>query len=361
MSNVTSWSCNNSNVSKTDEFTTAFLVLGSLYFMVFLMAIVGNSIVIYIVMKNSRMQTVTNIFIANLAASDLMVLSSGWVTPAYAYQGSWTFGKSVCYVCPLFQGSSIFISTLTLTAIALDRYFAIVHPLKARLSCGCTFFLMISIWTVSFLLVTPYAISMKYEVEECTVLCYENWEVQELRHIYGVVVTAIQYGLPFVVITFCYTSICRKLWQRPRKPSIAVGYRTAKKRRMVRMLIWMVVIFALCWAPINIGNIIRDNYPVLVDNRNFPIIFLATHLIAVSATCWNPILYGFMNKNFQREFLMVLPFASRSSLELSLSTNLLRKGSEMSSRRSTSRRSRNSLKAENYQKSNERVDSGTSL
>uniref|UniRef100_A0A914MPP7 G-protein coupled receptors family 1 profile domain-containing protein n=1 Tax=Meloidogyne incognita TaxID=6306 RepID=A0A914MPP7_MELIC len=72
------------------------------------------------------MQTVTNVFIANLAVSDLLVcFSSIWLTPSYTYIGHWIWGGWLCYSLPLFQGASIFISSLSLTAIALDRYWVI--------------------------------------------------------------------------------------------------------------------------------------------------------------------------------------------------------------------------------------------
>lgn len=50
-----------------------------------------------------------------------------WLTPLYLYVGHWIWGEWLCHGLPLFQGTSIFISTLTLMAIAIDRYFVIVH------------------------------------------------------------------------------------------------------------------------------------------------------------------------------------------------------------------------------------------
>uniref|UniRef100_A0A1I7WU70 G_PROTEIN_RECEP_F1_2 domain-containing protein n=1 Tax=Heterorhabditis bacteriophora TaxID=37862 RepID=A0A1I7WU70_HETBA len=44
-----------------------------LYLTVFTVAVSGNFLVVYVVMNNKRMQTVTNIFITNLAISDLLV------------------------------------------------------------------------------------------------------------------------------------------------------------------------------------------------------------------------------------------------------------------------------------------------
>src|SRR5690349_21768656 len=95
-------------------------IFGVLYSLVIIAATVGNALVVYVVLTNRKMQSVTNTFIANLAASDLLVvLSSGWVTPAYALMGRWAFGEMMCYLLPLITGAGMFISTITFTSIAI--------------------------------------------------------------------------------------------------------------------------------------------------------------------------------------------------------------------------------------------------
>lgn len=86
----------------------------------------------------------------------------------------------------------------------------------------------------------------------------------------------------------------------------------ARKRHLVKMLVLMVLIFTVCWVPFHIVNVVRDaNQERLETDSQFTetlhLVFVAAHLLAVSATCWNPILYGLMNENFRREFRAVLP------------------------------------------------------
>ncbi|VDP41813.1 unnamed protein product [Soboliphyme baturini] len=70
----------------------------------------------------------------------------------------------------------------------------------------------------------------------------------------------------------------------------------------------MVVIFALCWIPFNVLNLLRDLQPGSIDTKSYFIfLFILAHLISMSATGWNPILYAWMNENFRREFKFVLP------------------------------------------------------
>jgi len=74
---------------------------------------------------------------------------------------------------------------------------------------------------------------------------------------------------------------------------------------MFKMLICMVVIFALCWLPPNVLNVLKDWG--LSGSRLFVFLFLLAHVISMSSSMWNPLLYAFLNDNFRREFMAVLP------------------------------------------------------
>uniref|UniRef100_A0A914VXC8 G-protein coupled receptors family 1 profile domain-containing protein n=1 Tax=Plectus sambesii TaxID=2011161 RepID=A0A914VXC8_9BILA len=198
----------------TDWMLTKML-LGMLYTAVFIVAVSGNSLVVYVVMSNRNMQTVTNLFITNLAISDLLVnFTSLWLTPIYTYIGHWVWGGWLCYGLPLFQGTSIFISTLTLTAIAIDRYIVIVHPMKRRISVHLCIAVITFIWTLSLLLVMPYAVQMRmtFIPRPCSFfLCIEHWGNDNLRSTYGMIVMSLQFIVPFVIIGFCYIRIWIKV------------------------------------------------------------------------------------------------------------------------------------------------------
>ena len=82
-----------------------------------------------------------------------------------------------------------------------------------------------------------------------------------------------------------------------------------RKTRANRMLIAMVAIFVCCWLPLNVLHLLNDYgaAPTFYESRYYMIVFLATHLIAMSSTIYNPFLYAWMNENFQKEFKHVLP------------------------------------------------------
>jgi len=134
------------DVMMTTSWLRAMFV--ALYAAIFLVGLSGNSLVVYVVSRSAAMRTITNIFIANLAVSDIMMcLLAVPFTPAAALLRSWPFGDVMCHVVPMTLGAtrrgaardrgggvcclrgvpmtlgvSVHVSTLTSIAIAVDRY-----------------------------------------------------------------------------------------------------------------------------------------------------------------------------------------------------------------------------------------------
>jgi len=114
------------------------------------------------------MQTITNIFIMNLAMSDIMMcLLAVPFTPASALLQSWRFGETLCHIVPMTLGVSVHVSTLTSTAIAVDRYIVIVHPFKPRINLTACILLIVAIWITSISISLPLAIYQKVYVLDC--------------------------------------------------------------------------------------------------------------------------------------------------------------------------------------------------
>ncbi|XP_034481631.1 prolactin-releasing peptide receptor [Drosophila innubila] len=337
-----------SDVDKSDimhnQFVQIFFYV--LYTTVFVLGVFGNVLVCYVVLRNRAMQTVTNIFITNLALSDILlcVLAVPF-TPLYTFMGRWAFGRTLCHLVSYAQGCSIYISTLTLTSIAIDRYFVIIYPFHPRMKLSTCIGIIVSIWVVSLLATLPYGMYMKMsEVTgngtqynetsldsatpndtsaaqaymqllsdtESLMVCEENWPAEQYRKVFGAITVVLQFLLPFFIISICYVWISVKLNQRARaKPGSKSSRREEadrdRKKRTNRMLIAMVAVFGLSWLPINLVNIFDDFNDKSKDWRFYILFFFVAHSIAMSSTCYNPFLYAWLNENFRKEFKHVLP------------------------------------------------------
>ena len=303
-----------------------------IYTTIFVLGIIGNVLVCFVVMRNKAMQTVTNFFITNLALADILLCALAVpFTPLYTFLQDWIFGQVLCHLVTYAQGVSVYISTLTLMSIAIDRFFVIIYPFKPRMKITTCFCIITSIWIFALLVTLPYGIVMKHQHggDRDKYECNENWPSEETRQVFSGFTFVLQFVLPFTIMAFCYVKVSRKLSDRAKaKPGSKNSKRELvereRKRRTNRMLIAMVTIFGGCWLPINVFNLLMDVCTELIDWPYYYLSFFFAHAVAMSSTCYNPFLYAWLNENFRKEFKQVLPcfytsepIASRSRRHLS--------------------------------------------
>ncbi|EAT40343.2 AAEL007924-PA, partial [Aedes aegypti] len=325
---------NTSDVVTNEMVQVVFCLL---YSSIFILGIFGNVLVCYVVFRNKAMQSVTNLFITNLALSDILlcVLAVPF-TPSYTFFGRWIFGKVICHTVPLAQGCSVYISTLTLTSIAIDRFFVIIYPFHPRMKLSTCITIIVLIWIFSMLVTLPYGLYMSHHddtngtlanetlPENRTFYCEELWP-EDMRKVFSIATSILQFVLPFIIMAICYICVSIKLNDRARtKPGSKTTRREEaerdRKKRTNRMLIAMVAIFGISWLPLNLVNMSNDFYSDINDWPYYNLLFFIAHLIAMSSTCYNPFLYAWLNDNFRKEFKQVLPCFNPSRGRSTIST-----------------------------------------
>uniref|UniRef100_A0A182QHF8 G-protein coupled receptors family 1 profile domain-containing protein n=1 Tax=Anopheles farauti TaxID=69004 RepID=A0A182QHF8_9DIPT len=303
------------------------IVFCVLYSSIFVLGVFGNVLVCYVVFRNKAMQTVTNLFITNLALSDILlcVLAVPF-TPSYTFMRRWVFGKLLCHTVPLAQGCSVYISTLTLTSIAIDRFFVIIYPFHPRMKLSTCITIIVLIWSFAIMVTMPYGLYMRLHgvtangteanttnsALSSAMYCEELWPSEEMRKTFSIVTSILQFVLPFIIMAFCYVCVSIRLNDRARtKPGSKTSRREEadrdRKKRTNRMLISMVAIFGISWLPLNVVNMCNDFNSDINSWRFYNLIFFIAHLTAMSSTCYNPFLYAWLNDNFRKEFKQVLP------------------------------------------------------
>lgn len=131
-----------------------------LYCAVFVVSLIGNGLVCFVVHKTPRMKTVTNYFIVNLAVGD--ILMTLFCVPfsfvSMLVLRHWPFGGMMCKVVNYAQAVSVMVSAFTMFAISIDRYMAIMRPLKPRLSRTAAKLVVSVVWTCALATAAPIAI-----------------------------------------------------------------------------------------------------------------------------------------------------------------------------------------------------------
>ena len=287
----------------------------------------GNGLVCYVVARNPHMRTPRNIFIINLAISDLtLCLFTQPSNLMKVLRKDWVLGEFMCKLVPMFAGTNVFVSTISITAIALDRFQVIVYPTKDSMRTVGAAVALISIWIISFLMASPmliFNILHGYEPLPGLVIftvCIENHDLSYEKGAYSIACMIFQYIVPIFIVSVAHARICNKLkyrminQQSPASTTVNSPYLQRKSEREQRrqrrtntLLIGIGIVFALSWLPLNSMNIIADfNLDLYRQFDPDGLIFALGHLCVLCSACCNPVLYGWLNENFKKEFLQVL-------------------------------------------------------
>lgn len=286
------------------------IVLILAYCSIILLGVIGNSLVIHVVIKFKSMHTVTNFFIANLAVADLLVNTLCLpFTLTYTLMGEWKMGPVLCHLVPYAQGLAVQVSTITLMVIALNRHRCIVYHLESKISKRISFLIIGLAWGISALLASPLAIFREYSLIEiipdfAIVACTEKWPGEKSMYgtVYSLSSLLILYVLPLGIISFSYTRIWSKLKNHV-SPGAANDHYHQRRQKTTKMLVCVVVVFAVSWLPLHAFQLAVDIDNQVLNLREYKLVFTVLHIIAMCSTFANPFLYGWMNSNYRKAFL----------------------------------------------------------
>ncbi|XP_021693392.1 neuropeptide F receptor isoform X2 [Aedes aegypti] len=326
-----------SNNRKVGE--PAYHILIVLYSILIIFGATGNSLVVMAVARKPQMRTARNMFIVNLAVSDLLLcLVTMPLTLVEILTKYWPMGRLpfLCKSIGTLQATSIFVSTISITAIALDRYQVIVYPTRDSLQRMGAIVILTGIWIISLVLASPMFITRRlihYDVNlpslgiEYISYCIEDWPMARGRVYYSVFTLCVQYLLPILIVSIAYLRIYLKLKHRLVVTTTTVSTNSnsmdsqpvrerERGRRMQRtnyLLISIALIFGISWLPLNLFNLFADLYLSGIT-QEIMVAYAICHMMGMSSACSNPLLYGWLNDNFRKEFNEILCRKESSSL-----------------------------------------------
>uniref|UniRef100_H3B870 G-protein coupled receptors family 1 profile domain-containing protein n=1 Tax=Latimeria chalumnae TaxID=7897 RepID=H3B870_LATCH len=396
--NMTSFNWSDSRITEWERFAewakydpeyqnpTVKALLIIAYSVIIVISLFGNLLVCHVVMKNKRMHSATSLFIVNLAVSDIMItlLNTPFtLLPVARFVNStWVFGKTMCHISRFVQYCSLHVSTLTLTAIALDRhqpsrgrtglssvhsgdaseivltprclgvtvdplgtqglpsaalifsqesfslslfffflfwlsFKVILNPLKPRMSLSRGVLSIAIIWVMAICFSLPHGIYQKlfqynYRVSTVRSFCVPDFpEPSELFwKCLDLATFLLLYLLPLAIITIAYSHLAKRLWLRNAIGDITTEqYITHRKnkKKTVKMLVLVVVVFAVCWFPLNCYVVLISSLGIRTKN----LLYFALHWFAMSSTCYNPFIYCWLNESFRVELKSLLSMCKR--------------------------------------------------
>ncbi|CAH1794365.1 unnamed protein product [Owenia fusiformis] len=277
------------------------------YIVLIIVAVGGNAMVCYVVCLYPSMHTATNYFIVNLACSDILtaILCIPFTFISTALIHHWPFGSVMCPVVFTSQVAAVCLSAFTLVAISLDRFIAIIFPMRPRMTTKISLVIIALIWLFAIAVAMPSAIVAKIKHEEGKDYCREQWDYPQQQQSYSLAILVLQYFLPLFLLVFTYSWIGIVVW-RKKAPGEAEDVRDqrmqAAKRRMIKMMIMVVIMYGCCWLPLHTITLIGEKSPGIWQIKNINVIYMVFHWIAMSNSCYNPMIYFWMNSKFRNGF-----------------------------------------------------------
>uniref|UniRef100_A0A8C3BET4 Substance-P receptor n=1 Tax=Cairina moschata TaxID=8855 RepID=A0A8C3BET4_CAIMO len=303
------------NATRNDSFANPFVqplwqvaLWAVAYSLIVVVSVVGNVVVMWIILAHKRMRTVTNYFLVNLAFAEASMSAFNTVVNfTYAIHNEWYYGLLYCKFHNFFPIAAVFASIYSMTAIALDRYMAIIHPLQPRLSATATKVVIGVIWLLAFLLAFPQGYYSVMEKLPGRLVCLVAWP-EHSTEVYGKTyhfcMTILIYFLPLLVIGCAYTVVSITLWasEIPGDSSDRYHEQVSAKRKVVKMMIIVVCTFAFCWLPYHIYFTLQYFNREWYLQKFIQQVYLAIMWLAMSSTMYNPIIYCCLNDRFRVGF-----------------------------------------------------------
>ncbi|KAI6187049.1 7TM GPCR domain containing protein [Aphelenchoides besseyi] len=288
-------------------------LFGLIYGVIFVFGLIGNGGVLIAVAQNKRLRSARNIFLLNLIITDLLLcLTAIPVTPWYALSKEWIFGAVMCRLMPLSTSCAVFVTSWSLTAIAIDKFMHIIDPTREQFSVRLAAFVTILIWLVCSLMNIPYLMSFElvdgsyYSTGSnnsnkiCGRFCDEvNWQ-GEMRRLYGSTVMLFQFVIPLAIITYCYWRILAKVHKDMIIQNVQFCQSLTSSQRIDAIKRKKNELHFDCYGS-NFFNGLEQEPEFM---RSQPYLWsLLANAIAMSTVVWNPLLFFWLTRKQKRSNL----------------------------------------------------------
>uniref|UniRef100_A0A8C0FYR8 G-protein coupled receptors family 1 profile domain-containing protein n=1 Tax=Chelonoidis abingdonii TaxID=106734 RepID=A0A8C0FYR8_CHEAB len=247
---------------KADVKKFASRFLPPLYSLVLIFGLLGNALVVLILIKYKKLRSMTDIYLLNLAISDLLFILS---LPFWAYYAAreWDFGNAMCKILSGVYYAGFYSGIFFIILLTIDRYLAIVHAVFALKARTVTYGILTSvvIWVIAILASLPGFIFHSVQKEgphwTCSSHYPSNYE-KEWRQFLILKMNILGLVIPFVIMIFCYIEIIKILLRR----------RNEKKHKAVSSQLELAI--------------------------------QVTEAIAMIHCCINPVIYAFIGEKFRK-------------------------------------------------------------
>ncbi|NXE87701.1 CCR4 protein, partial [Menura novaehollandiae] len=270
-----------------------------LYSLLFVAGLVGNALVVWILTVFKKIKTMTDVYLLNLAISDLLLVFSLPFLVQYSIVSQWTFGNVLCKIISSIYFIGFYSNVFFITIMSIDRYLAIVQSVYALWIRTTAHGVITSLvlWAVAILASMPDLIFFQEMNDNNQIKCFANYPGSNngWKIFSNFEVNVLGWLIPVGVVTFCYHSILKNLQK----------CHTQKKYKAIKLIFIVVIVFFLFWTPVNIVLFLDSlrNMFVIDDCQTSQRLDLAVELteaLSLVHCCLNPVIYAFVGEKFKK-------------------------------------------------------------
>ncbi|CAK7313227.1 C-X-C chemokine receptor type 3 [Vulpes lagopus] len=284
------------------NFDRAFLP--ALYGLLFLLGLLGNSAVAAVLLSQRAARSSTDTFLLHLAVADMLLVLT---LPLWAVDTAvqWVFGSGLCKVAGALFNINFYAGALLLACISFDRYLSIVHATQlyrrgppARVTLTC-----VVVWGLCLFFAIPDFIFLSAKRDERlnAMHCQYNFPQVGRTALRGLQLVA-GFLLPLLVMAYCYARIL----------AVLLVSRGQRRLRAMRLVVVVVVAFALCWTPYHLVVLVDTLMDLGALDRNcgresrVDVAKSVTSGLGYMHCCLNPLLYAFVGVKFRERMWTLL-------------------------------------------------------
>ncbi|XP_073457917.1 free fatty acid receptor 2-like [Aquarana catesbeiana] len=270
------------------------------YISTFVTGLPMNIMALCTLIKKFRQGVVpVDVLLINLTISDLLLLIFlPFRMLEAASDMQWNMPYVLCPLSAYMYFCSIYISSLSLMAISVERYLAVAFPIKYKLVQKPIYPVLASlfIWIIgsvhcSIVLIVEHTIPSNM-TEQNNTMCYSTFSPAQLEVLLPVrlEVSIVLYFIPFLITVFCYSNFIK----------IVLSQTRLQKKRRIRAICLVVITlinFILCFMPYNLSHVVG------FFQGNSPQWRVYALLLSTFNASLDPLIFYFSSASFQKVFL----------------------------------------------------------
>ncbi|MGH0162207.1 UNVERIFIED_CONTAM: hypothetical protein FKN15_066067 [Acipenser sinensis] len=284
---------------------------------VLVVGLILNLLSLWIFFTRVKPWSRSTLFLCNLALADVTwLLMLPFLIQYHLGQRDWIFGEAMCKLNRTVYHSCFYCSIYFITCVSVDRYLAIVHPLKSisLLTRRQSLLVCLAVWVITS--AVSYSVTQMATVQTCpdnrtvcSLYVFLNSTHESLP--FSLVCTVTGCLGPFCAICYCYCSCVRQLRKQPH-----LSRWSQKRRKLAKVMYSALLIFGVLYLPYHLIRNLAIALQAADPGVLSPPVLRAEMAFAIEMavcslnTCINPLFYFLTGGDFRHHFFEMFPCLS---------------------------------------------------